>query len=245
MAVKGSKHTHMRLIPHNPRAQAVRIILFIGGFVFSVLVSYLLGVYLTKHQQFSETNQQENAQQKVANDLSQQLTELRTMSEVDRQSIEELRQLVMTQRSQLNASERDLRVYKDLLTPGAKANPMGISIGVFNLSPLSESGHFNYSLTIQKLAARDGDFSGFLELTINGQQVGESAKLTLNQVSTQVTGISIPLSFKYFQTLEGDLTLPPGFVPKNVELVIKSSENRTPPLVTAELDWPISAVQPK
>ncbi|RYY73224.1 MAG: hypothetical protein EOO52_19240 [Gammaproteobacteria bacterium] len=245
MAVKGSKQMYVRLIPHNPRTHVVRIILFIFGFVFSVLVSYLLGVYWTKHQQSSAINQQENAQQKVASDLSQQLTELRTMSEVDRQSIEELRQLVMTQKAQLNAAERDLRVYKDLLTPGAKPNPMGISVGVVNLMSLPEQGHFNYNATVQKLATRDGDFSGFLEFTIKGQQAGESVELTLNQVSTQVTAPSIPLSFKYFQTLEGDLTLPPGFVPLKVELVIKNSENRNPPLVTAELDWPVSADKPK
>ncbi len=245
MTVKGSKHTYMRLMPHNPRAHAVRVILFIGGFVSSILVSYLLGVYWTEHQQFSESNKSESAQQKAANELSQQLTELRTMSEVDRQSIEELRQLVMTQKAQLNAAERDLRVYKELLTPGAKSNPMGISIGVFNLSPLPESGRFNYNLTVQKLAARDGDFSGVLEIKIKGQQAGESAQLTLDQVSTQAGAPSIPLSFKYFQTLEGDLNLPSGFVPQTVELVIKNSENRTSPLVTAELDWPVSAVKPK
>ena len=245
MAVKGSKHTYMRLTAHNPRAHAVRVILFIAGFVSSVLVSYLLGVYWTEHQQSSEFNRQDSVQQKAASDLTQQLTQLRTMSEVDRQTIEELRQLVMTQRAQLNAYERDLRVYKDLLSPGAKANPMGISLGVLNISPLPESGHFNYSLTVQKLAARDGDFSGFLEFIIKGQQAGESVELTLNQVSTQAAAPSIPLSLKYFQTLEGDLTLPPGFVPQKVELVIKNAENRIPPLVTAELDWPVSAVKPK
>lgn len=245
MAVKGSKHTYMRLMPHNPRAHAMRVILFIGAFVLSVIASYFLGIYWTKYQETREINQQENAQQKVANDLSKQLTELRTVSEVDRQSLEDLRQLVMTQKAQLNAAERDLRVYKELLTSGPKTNPMGISIGVFNLTPLPESGQFHYSLTVQKLATRDGDFSGFLEFTIKGQQAGESAQLTLNQVSTQVDAPSIPLSFKYFQTLEGDLTLPPGFVPQNVELAIKNSENRTPPLVTAELDWPVSAVKPK
>lgn len=245
MGVKGSKHTYMRLIPHNPRTHVVRVILFIFGFVSSVLVSYMLGVYWTKHQQSSAINHQESAQQKIASDLTQQLTELRTMSEVDRQSIEELRQLVMTQKAQLNAAERDLRVYKDLLTPGAKANPMGISIGVFNLMPLPEQGNFHYNLTVQKLASKDGDFSGFLEFKINGQQAGESAHLTLNQVSTQVDTPSIPLSFKYFQTLEGDLKLPPDFIPQSVELVVKNSENKTPPLITAELDWPVAAGKPK
>ncbi len=109
---------------------------------------------------------------------------------------------------------------------------------MFTVSPLKETGHFNYSLTVQKLSTKDTDFSGFLEFRIIGQQGGKSLQLSLYQVSSQVTVPSIPLSFKYFQTLEGDLTLPIGFVPQAVELVVKPKDKKSPPLVSAELDWP-------
>jgi hypothetical protein len=138
----------------------------------------------------------------------------------------------------MSASERDLRVYKDLLSPNAKTNPLGLSFGVFTVSPLKETGHFNYSLMVQKLSTKDADFSGFLEFRIIGQQGGKSLQLSLYQVSSQVTVPSIPLNFKYFQTLEGDLTLPIGFVPQTVELVVKPKDKKSPALVSAELDWP-------
>lgn len=243
MTVKGTKITPMRVTPHNPSAKALRILMCIGVFVACVAASYFAGVYRITQQQALHANQQSAQQQKATAALSQEITQLRTSVDIDRQTIEDLRQLVMTQKAQINAHERDLRVYKDLLSPNAKTNPLGISFGVFTVSRLKEVGHFNYSLMVQKLSTKDADFSGFLEFRIIGQQGGKSLQLSLYQVSSQVTVPSISLSFKYFHTLEGDLTLPVDFVPQTVELVVKSEDKRT--LVTSELDWPASPYTPK
>lgn len=239
MAVKGSKFTHMRVIPHSPRDAFLRAL----ALVVSFPVVFFAGVYWVQQKQHSLEESVDQEHQKVVAGLSQELTGLRTSIEVDRQSMEDLRQLVMTQKAQLNASERDLRVYKDLLSPGAKSNPMGISLGVFTVVPVKELGHFNYSLTVQKLATKEADFSGFLEFRIIGQQAGKSLQLSLYQVSSQVTEPSIPVTFKYFQTLEGELSLPQDFVPQTVELVVKSEEKKS--IIATELDWPMSSFKPK
>lgn len=245
MTVKGSKFIPMRVTPHSPLASVMRLGALVLVFVISLPASYFAGAYWAEFKQKANENSQGQEHEKVVAALTHELTQLRTGVEVDRQAMEDLRQLVMTQKAQLNASERDLRVYKDLLSPGAKNNPLGISFGVFTVLPLKEPGHFNYSLTVQKLAAKEADFNGFLEFRIIGQQGDKSLQLSLYQVSSQVSAPSIPLSFKYFHTLEGDLTLPADFVPQSVELVVKTSDQRTTPLVAAELDWPISAFKPK
>jgi hypothetical protein len=245
VAVKGSKFIPMRVIPHSPRASLMRVGGLVLVFAVSLPASYFAGVYWAEAQHSATASTQDQAHEQVVATLTQELTQLRTGVEVDRQSMEELRQLVMTQKAQLHASERDLRVYKDLLSPGAKSNPLGISFGVFTVLPLPEPGRFNYSLTVQKLAAKEVDFSGFLEFRIIGQQGDKSLQLSLYQVSAEVSAPSIPLSFKYFHRLQGDLLLPEGFVPHSVELVVKASDQKTPPLVAAELDWPISAFKSK
>ena len=188
MTVKGSKITPMRITPHNPSAKIVRILVLLLVFIACAVASYFAGFYQINRQQAAQTHQQETQQQKATNELSQELAQLRTSVDIDRQTI--------------------------------------------------EVGHFNYSLMVQKLSTKDADFSGFLEFRIIGQQGGKSLQLSLYQVSSQVTVPSIPLSFKYFQTLEGDLTLPIGFVPQTVELVVKSKDKKSSPLVSVELDWP-------
>ncbi|GGY81168.1 hypothetical protein GCM10011613_27780 [Cellvibrio zantedeschiae] len=245
MAVKGSKVTPMRIIPHSPLARALRVGLLLLVFVLSVYASYLFGIHSIEQKYQAQENSHNNQQEQATNKLTQELTQLRTSAEIDRQSMEDLRQVVMTQKAQLNASERDLKVYKDLLSPSVKTNPLGISFGVFTVLPLKEKGHFSYSLTVQKLSTKETDFAGSLEFRIIGQQGGKSLQLSLYQVSSQVTAPSIPLNFKYFQTLEGDMTLPADFTPQSVELVVKAMDKKAPPLITAELDWPVSVFEPK
>lgn len=245
MAVRGSKVKPMRIIPHSPLASAVRWLVLLVLFIVGACGAYYAGVWSTKEHYQSLEAAVGIQQDREAAELSRQLAQLRTSAEVDRQTMEDLRQLVMTQKAQISASERDLRVYKDLLSPSVKTNPLGISFGVFTVLPLKESGHFSYSLTVQKLSTKETDFSGTLEFRIIGQQNGKALQLSLYQVSSQVTAPSIPLSFKYFQTLQGDMTLPSSFTPQNVELVVKTLDKKAPPLVSAELDWPMSASKPK
>jgi K+-sensing histidine kinase KdpD len=245
VAVKGSKVTPMRVIPYSPFASAMRIVAVLVVFTLAVPASYFVGAYLERQRESSQGNSQDQEHQKIVASLNQEIAQLRTGTDIDRQSMEDLRQVVMTQKAQLNATERDLKVYKDLLSPGAKTNPLGISFGVFTVLPLKDAGHFSYSLTVQKLATKEADFDGSLEFRIIGLQAGKPLQLSLYQVSSQVSVPSIPLNFKYFQALEGDLTLPVDFVPQSVELVVKTIDKKSPPLVTAELDWPISATKIK
>jgi len=238
VAVKGSKFTAMRVIPHSPRAALVRYGLIVFLFAVAVPAAYFMGGYQVRESQVTHEGDQARQHQEAIATFTQQLTVLRTTAEVDRQTMEDLRQQVMNQRAQLAASERDLRVYKDLLSPGAKTNPQGISFGVFAVTPLPEAGHFKYSLTVQKLSTKEGDFAGSLEFRIVGQQGDKTLQLSLYQVSAQVTSPSIPLSFKYFQTLDGDMTLPQDFVPQTVELVVKTNDRKPQPLVETQLEWP-------
>ncbi len=241
MAVKGSKFTAMRVIPHSPRAALVRYGLVVVLFAVAVPAAYFIGAYQVRESQIAHDGDEAQQHQQAIAAFTQQLTVLRTTTEVDRQTMEDLRQQVMSQRAQLAASERDLRVYKDLLSPGAKANPQGISFGVFTVTPLPEAGHFKYSLAVQKLSAKEGDFTGNLEFRIVGQQGDKTLQLSLYQVSAQVTSPSIPLSFKYFQTLDGDMTLPQDFVPQTVELVVKTNDRKPQPLVESQLEWPAAS----
>lgn len=239
MAVKGSKFRPMRVIPHSPLSSALRIGLLVLAFGVSLPASYYFGIYqITEQQRQEESGQGSQHQQQLAA-LTQELTKLRTGADIDRQTIEELRQLVMTQKAQIMASERDLRVYKDLLSPSVKTNPLGISVGVFTAFPLKEKGHYSYSLTIQKLSTRVADFTGSLEFRIIGQQAGKDLQLSLYQVSSQVTVPSIPLDFKYFQTFDGDMALPLDFVPQTVEVVVKADQ-KGPTIVEIQLDWPVT-----
>ncbi len=211
MAVKGSINHPMRIIPYRPSVRYLRFLMFLIAFA----TCFFAGFFYSQRLQLKVEDNKSEEQQKMA----QELSGLHTNAEVDRQTIEDMRQLVMTQKAQMAASERFLRVYKELLA-----------------FPLPEKGHFNFKLVVQKLSTQEADFVGNLEFKVMGEQAGKPAELSLYQISTQATSSSIPLNLKYFQVLEGELQLPLDFIPKTVELVVKTGE-RT--VIETQLEWPI------
>lgn len=241
MAVKGSVYHSMRIIPHRPLIKVLCYVGFFLAFALCILASYYAGIYRVESDQYSASSSQAKQHQQLLSDTTQELTRLRTNAEVDRQTIEDMRQLAVTQKAQIAAAERDLIVYKDLLSPGAKANPLGISFGVFTVFALPEKGRFKYSLVVQKLSAKDADFSGAVDFRIMGEQGGKAVVLPLYQVSEQLTSPTIDVAFKYFQTLEGEFTLPGGFAPQHVHLAVKSGDKKSAPIVETQLEWPISS----
>ena len=226
MAVKGSAHHSMRIVPHRP---VVRFLQYAGLsvlFVVSVVGSFYAGIYYQK------------AAHKASESVSgkQDVVTLRMNAEVDRQTIENMRQQMIAQKAQSAATERDVHVYKDLLA-GAKTNPLGISFGAFTLSPSTVSGNFTYTLVVQKLAATEAGFLGSLDFRILGEQAGKSILLPLYQVSDRLTSPTIGLDFKYFQTVEGEFSLPTGFTPSHVQLTVKSADKKKSPVTEIQLEW--------
>jgi len=242
LAVKGSQFKPMKLVPHKPVARFFRML--------GVLVAFLIGLPLSYHLGQTDLLQEQADQQQgvfvekdsqIAN-LQTELAKLKTSQDIDRQSMEELRQTVVAQKAQIAASERDVRVYKDLLSPGAKTNPAGISFGAFILSPIKGAeNRYSYKLTIQKLSLKESDFTGFLEFKILGQQAGKQVILSLYQVSSQVTAAAIPLSLKYFQTLEGEIKLPADYLPQNIELSVKPQDKKAANVAQIQFSWPANS----
>ena len=228
MAVKGSINHPMRIIPHRPLTRYLRLLALLMVCASCFFIGFF---YAQRLQQSVEDNKHQEQQ-----NLVQELSALHTNAEVDRQTIEDMRQLVMTQKAQMAASERFLRVYKELLASGAKLNPLGVSFGLFTVFPLAEKGHFSFKLVVQKLSTQEADFIGSLGFKVIGQQAGKSAELSLYQISTQATSATIPLNLKYFQVLEGELQLPLDFLPKTVELVVKAGDKT---VIETQLEWPV------
>jgi hypothetical protein len=230
------KHHHtMRVVRHHPRKYFFRLLGLMLLFFICVSASFFAGIYHVEQQQRNVDN---NQQKQL---LTQELTQLRTNADVDRQTIEEMRQVVMTQKAQMTAYDRDLRVYKELLTSGAKLNPLGVSFGVFTVFPAAEKNHFSYKLVVQKLSTKEADFLGTLDFKVVGIQAGKPKQFSLHEVSSQVTTASIPLSFKYFQALEGSMVLPADFEPKTLELVVYTGDQKSSATVETQLAWPIAS----
>lgn len=248
--VKGSAQYRMRVMPYRPMRRVFNY--FLG---FFILVGVAASCYLVGYdhgaQQLSlpggprdQQQQKYDALLEETEGLRQQLANLKLNADIDQQANKDIRRQLMQQTIQIAALERDISVYRSMMSSGRNANPQGISIGVFHVGKAQQGDAFHYKLVLQKLAAMDDPFQGNLNIKISGVQTLEGEdkprSISLHELSDEFTDEQIPLSFKYFQNIEGDLVLPGGFKPEKIQLLVKSSSRKHPATIENELEWQVS-----
>jgi len=154
--------------------------------------------------------------------------------EVDRRALEMVRREIATQKEQIADLEEGLRFYKSLMAPAQ--NSRGLSLRALELVAREDDGRYAYRLVAQQEAAKHNLLKGKLTATVFGVLAGEEVSYSLSELSEDIEGTILALSFRYFQAIEGEMTLPSGFEPRRVSVVASASKPRKQK-VKAEFPW--------
>jgi hypothetical protein len=116
-----------------------------------------------------------------------------------------------------NATLReDTAFFRNLLSPAQGA--AGVNIYHVKVEPNDVvSGEYRYRLLLLKAGSREQEFSGTVQLLVSGVQGGRPATLSVLDGKAG-KGNGLPLTFKYYQRLEGSFRLPEGMTPKSVQV---------------------------
>ncbi|WP_295803415.1 DUF6776 family protein [uncultured Microbulbifer sp.] len=228
--VKGSKQYRMKVVPHRP---------FFGAFsvmgVALLVLSTSAGAYYAGQYQLRKELDQETREHDQA---TEQLDKLRAENEalrvraasaeqsvtINQQAGESVRAELVAKDNQIAELKQEISFYRGIMAPDEGSD--GVSIGRFSISETSNAGRYQYKLLVQQSAARHQVVTGDVRFTIFGQLNGVETRYALADLSEQVESEHIPLRFKYFQNIEGELQLPEGFEPEGVELSLKSSKRK-------------------
>ena len=156
--------------------------------------------------------------------LSQELQVERTRHEVDRRALELLRGDLAAQKEQIASLEEGLRFYRDLMAPGEIAQ--GLSLRDIELVQQNNSDRYAFRIVVQQEARKHDTLKGELYVEVSGTRDGERVSYPLADLSEDVEGSVVPLRFRYFQAIEGELTLPEGFTPEGVNVVASAKSPR-------------------
>lgn len=148
-----------------------------------------------------------------------ELEMLRTRHEVDRQALELVRQEMAAQEEHAAQLEESLRFYRSLMAPGETGT--GVSVRAAELVALGREGHYAYRILVQQKARKHELVSGSLAITLFGQREdnGEPWRMSLAELSTTEVEPTLPLRFRYFQSIEGELELAAPLRPSGIEVV--------------------------
>lgn len=110
--------------------------------------------------------------------------------------------------------------YRGIVSPTQAA--AGLNITSFKLNKLGKESGYHFKLVLTQVKQNNRIIRGKANILIDGLYNGEPKQFNV----ADLMGNSKPdmnLQFKYFQTIEGDMVLPQGFVPSSVLVDLKPS----------------------
>lgn len=222
MPVKGDRYRTVVRRYHVCHRQVVVLVLTLSaavvmgaGFVLGRQAAFSgVGIDPDRHRVQGEALQAARAEQA---ELSRQLGVITTRREVDRAALELVRQELAAQKEQIAGLEEGIRFYRSLMAPGEIAQ--GFSLRQIELVAREEPGRYGFRIVAQQEARKHTSLRGELYAEVSGQQAGEPRSYPLAELSADLESTILPLRFRYFQSIEGDLILPEGFEPQAVSVV--------------------------
>ena len=222
--VKGSRQDKMMVVPYRP---GQRLFLLFGS-IFLISLGTLCGFGYGYYQIHRVEESFKNGfleQTVLLDELSAENSELkRQVAMLERsglldQRVNETDQKTLSSlRDQLATLQQDLSFYKNVITK--QTDDTGLTVSEWSLKRISKSNRYRYKLALRQQDA-DGDtyLNGHVNVNLVGTQNGQNTVYSLSELSKEQEQTDIKLRFKFFQDIEGVLTLPDNFLPEYVKIV--------------------------
>ena len=166
-------------------------------------------------------------------ELREQLARAVRSSEIDSKAGDELMTTLARREKELLDLREELNFYKSMVTAGGKAGG-SLSIRSFALKAADDKGKFHYKLVLARVDGKGKPIKGRVQLRLQGRKGDEGVTLEWRDISS---GGKMPrFRFQFFQTLEGELSIPEGFRPEHI-LVKVIPEGKKQQSVQQSFSW--------
>jgi len=154
-------------------------------------------------------------------------------SEVMRRANDLLREKESERQAEMNRLNAELDFYRRLAGTGGAQT--GLDVYRVELVPTDSDRVFQFVLTLTQNIRRASIITGRARIDVEGVLGDRPVTLYWSEVSDGDTP-EPSFRFKYFQQLEGYLTLPDDFSPTRLVVTLESKDHRDP--VVRDYDWP-------
>ncbi|WP_334180572.1 DUF6776 family protein [Pseudoxanthomonas sp.] len=159
------------------------------------------------------TPAQLRGQQQRIESLEQQVATLSRSDQISRDANRDLQATLSERDEEIAGLRTDVAFYERFV--GATAQRRGLSVHELTLQPQDEQA-WHFTATLTQNLNRGAVNAGRLLVSVEGTEAGKLRRLGWADLRQQPNAPGVAYSFKYFQQIEGDLLLPPGFKPVRV-----------------------------
>jgi hypothetical protein len=148
----------------------------------------------------------------------------RTRHEVDKHALELLRSEIAAEKERTADLEEGLSFYRSMVVSEATAK--GLSLRKPELVPGDNTGRVRYRFFVQQKDREYEMVEGRLSVEVFGVSGDRELSYPLAKLSNDFDDKAATLQFRYFQAIEGEITLPDGFEPKGMKLEARARKPR-------------------
>jgi len=152
--------------------------------------------------------------------LSAHVAELDTLRIGRAQERAELARAIGDLQAQVSRQTQQIEFYRSVLSESAASHGEGLELREVRITSGPTPGHFAVHLTLLERTRPEADTRGTLVLSVQGTSEGKPVALDEAALTDGKTHEQ-PFSFRYFQTVEKEITLPQGFRPDRLTIEVQ------------------------
>lgn len=190
-------------------------------------------------QQIATLNQSIDNLHEENNQLTRNLNVLGVELEVQRLANQTAQKDIELGIERESLLREELSFYQKVMAPELKER--GFLIDAFEVEPTLSENFYRFNLVLMQQNKTKAVVKGNLDVRISGSDKGKPKEIRLLDLMEQGTK-PLVFSFKYFQVVEGTLTLPTDFIPEQVTVhaeVFQFKKKRGD--LTSTFDWSVES----
>lgn len=180
-------------------------------------------------QQRSELRTEIGRLEDANDELARQIAVLQTADKIDQQAYDQVSAEFADLNSQIAELNKELAFYRGIMSPADGSE--GLQIQAVQLFENGGDGRYQLKLVLIQAGPQDRRVKGAVDVALLGGGDADPRRVDLEEVAEDDD--EMRYSFRYFQVLERDFTLPDGFSPAEIEVNLKPSSKKDEAIVAA------------
>lgn len=204
----------------------VAIVLLVGGGAL-----YNRGLYMAGFNSEQALHDKEALKSEITRlsgenqQLRETLARAQRTLQMDQTAYQELNRALKSSSDEIVKLREEVNFYHNIISSGTQATA-GVQIQHFGLARTPAAGVFHYKLVLVQSVSHERNVAARVRLVVNGRRGDKDVSLP---------GKLVSVSFKYFQNVEGDLSLPPDVTPAEVKIEVNTNRGQK---VERVYPWP-------
>ncbi len=206
------------------------VLLTAGLMGLSALAGQLFGNYYYVQQvnllssKLEESQKKTNSMTAKLNEQLKQNDYLTAELAVEQSAGQLIQQELKAEQQKLFETRKELAFYQRIISPELQAD--SLIIDSFSISPGASAQSYRFNLVLIQQDKQRNFAKGTVEMKLQGFAGEKRDSLDLLQLAGFAKSDKA-FSFKYFQIIEGEFSLPEGFKPEKVDVLLKVAAARS------------------